>query len=231
MDGAARTEPLIGWAAAALATAMAGSWAFEAATSSEASFALQLVHDVLVFCLLGAAVLVSFVACVRIVTSSAQHRGLPVAVVLCLASIGYVVGVFVPRFMDSVARSRPETSAEASSSETGPSACRVVAPMVSRWLAEDRELEADRRAPGVSASDVAGARARELAAWLRDFRQLELPARLREEAAGVDRAVHELRQLWAARANAPSRTSTSAVSAAQTAATARIRALSAACVE
>jgi hypothetical protein len=171
-----------------------------------------LVVDVVVTVAAGAAILLSFLSAIRIITSEGRLRGGPVAIGLCVVSIAYVLAVYVP----AVIRPRGAPAAAVSTS-----ACEQIAPLVSRWLAGLGPIE----------TAMPNHRIRELSAWRARLASTDLDARLASEQREVDAVVGELQALWETRAQDATQTSSVALAEARARATTQIRRLGAACVE
>jgi len=219
-----RTDPLIGWALAALGLAVAGGFALRSpALLGDIASSGRLILEVLVTGALGASILLSFGSAVRIIIGAGPWGGVALAAGTCVLGIAYTVAVFVPLFMADVLAGRPVPKDVA---------CRSIAPVVSWWISDqaafDRQLE---RSEVDNSAQMATRRAEEIEAWLERFRRLELPERLQVPARRVDAAVTELLALWEAQRFSPTGTSTAAVSSQRAAALSRIRDLSAACVD
>jgi hypothetical protein len=223
---ARRTDPLIGWALAALGLSIVGGFALRAPAllgSLPSGAGARLAVEVVVTGALGASILLSFMSAVRIITGSGALGGLALAVGTCILGIAYVLAVFVPMFMADVTKDRPVPD---------DLACRRLAPVVSWWVSDEAAFDRDlaRLEPG-AATRLAARRTQEIEAWLERFRLLELPERLHDPAQTVDAAVTALLAAWEAQRFSPTGTSTAAVATERTKALGAIRALGAACVD
>jgi microcompartment protein CcmK/EutM len=170
--------------------------------------------DVAITIGLGASILLSFGSATRSVIDGRSGLRAAPGVALCVVGIAYGLAVYVPSLMPAP-RSAPV------SDDGDP--CRTLAPIISRWLAEQGPLtgEPERQA---------AARARALEAWRANLRAAPLPPRLDEAITDADRRVAALIRAWEDVGAEPTSAAVDRLHEARTRATAAVRRLGTACV-